>query len=290
MKEDEQSWLEQAKAGNCAGFEKLAKAYEDSIYNFALKMCGHVEDAKDILQETLFAAFQSLREFQGRSKLSTWLFKVAMSACQKMRRKGKFQPDYHLSLDQLLPHLEERSLGQEFDRGPEEVASEKEKRRVLEQAIRTIPLRYRLVLVLRDLQGFSTEEASDILRLSVPVVKVRLHRGRLFLRRKMQEYSREGIAKRPRKKQPIGSDCKEILRLSSDYLDGDADEGLCARIKAHLGACDTCASLCQALKETTAMCMRSKQERVPTAVRREIHASVKRSLTHSTPLRRPSFL
>lgn len=279
MKEDEQKWLEQAKAGSYDGFEKLAKAYEGSIFNFALKMCGHVEDAKDVLQETLLAAFQSLRGFRGESKLSTWFFKVAMSACHKMRRRGKFQPDYDLSLEELLPGLEKRSFFLEANQSPEETVSESEREKYLNEAIRAIPLRYRLVLVLRDIQEFSTEEVSEILKLSVPLVKVRLHRARLFLRQKLQEYLNKDLPKTRSERRVMSSDCRETARLLSNYLEADLDETLCRIIMNHMDGCDACLSLCRSLKRTLSLCQRGKRKRMPISVRREVHALVQRKLS-----------
>lgn len=283
MTKNEERWLEALKAGNYGAFEKLAAAYEGLIFNFALKMCGHVEDAKDVLQETLLAAFQSLRDFRGESKLSTWFFKVAMSACQKMRRKGKFQPDYELSLEQLLPQLDYRLNGQGLARGPEETALRRERKKYLDEAIRAIPLRYRLVLVLRDVQGFSTKEVSEILKLSVSVVKVRLHRARLFLRKKLREYLSTGLPTVNNKKDAALSDCRELIRLMSGYVDGDVDETLCDRINSHFEECGACVSLCQSLKETIALCRRRKRKSIPVSVRREAHTWVRKEVSKALP-------
>ncbi len=283
MTGDERKWLEAAKAGRYDAFEKLASAYEGLIFNFALKMCGHVEDAKDVLQETLFAAFKSLRDFRGEAKLSTWFFKVAMSACQKMRRRGKFQPDYDLSLEELLPGLEKRSFFLEANQGPEETAAQAERKKYLDEAIRAIPLRSRLVLVLRDIQGLSTEEVSEILKLSVPVVKVRLHRARLFLGQKLQEYIKKGL-KRRSKRGVARSDCRETTRLLSNYLGEDLDETLCSLIMNHIEGCVACLSLCRSLKKTISLCQRSKQKRMPVSVRREVHESIQRKVEQTSSL------
>lgn len=278
MTKDERKWLDKAKAGNYDAFEKLARAYEGTIFNFALKMCGHVEDAKDVLQETLLAAFRSLRGFRGESKLSTWFFKVAMSACQKMRRKGKFQPDYELSLEQLLPELQHKPAMREPGYGPEEAALQRESQRFLDEAIRAIPLRYRLVLVLRDVQGFSTDEASEILKLSPPAVRVRLHRARLFLRKKLTEYLGRGFTEGKSYERVARSDCREVARLLSAYLEEELDKSFCGKIKGHLDGCEVCTDLCESLKATMTLCRRSKRKSMPASVRRETHTAVKSEL------------
>jgi RNA polymerase sigma-70 factor (ECF subfamily) len=275
--DNEQRWLEAAKAGEREAFERLAHAYEGRIFNFALKMCGHVDDAQDIVQDTLFAAFNSIRTFRGEAKLSTWFFKVAMSACHRMRRKSKFQTGDNISIEEILPQLEAHSARDEMRDSQEDLIDQREKKILLDEAIRVIPLSYRLVLVLRDVQGFSTEEVSEILGLTRPVVKVRLHRARLLLKDKLQ-LSVKRRASGSAKTLPLTSDCKELLRLASQYVDGDLDQQLCLRIKRHLGYCDTCESLCRSLRENMAACRRGNRKMMPASARRQLHASFRRIL------------
>jgi RNA polymerase sigma-70 factor (ECF subfamily) len=273
MTPSEQQWLESAKAGEPGAFEKLAHAYEGQIFNFALKMCGHVDDAQDIVQDTLFAGFKSIRNFRGESKLSTWFFKVAMSACHRMRRKSKFQTDEHLSLEQALPQLEADSACGQPSNTQEELIDQRQRKARLDAAIRAIPLSYRLVLVLRDIEQFSTEEVSDILGLTLPVVKVRLHRARLLLRDKLQPPVRRRRIEH-NKNFTVTSDCKELSRLGSKYVDGDLAESLCLRMKRHLDHCNTCESLCHSLRENMAECKRSRRNAMPASVRRQVRASL----------------
>jgi RNA polymerase sigma-70 factor (ECF subfamily) len=149
-------------------------------------MCRSREDAYDVMQDTFLAAVRSAREFRGEGKLSTWLFRIAANACRKMRRRGKFEPQEHLSLDDVLPGPgEAAALASTEAETPEAQLLRTDLREALEAAIGELPRPYRAVLVLRDIEGLSTEEVAEALDLSVPAVKTRLHRARLFLRQRL---------------------------------------------------------------------------------------------------------
>lgn len=188
---DEDAELIQAiNAGRPDRFQEIVQRYEGRLYNFGLKLCGHVQDAEDLVQETFLNAFRYMGGFRFETKFKNWLYRVATSVCLKKRRRSKFAPEKDLSLEEFLP--------KEGDPPPEEVPEwaaqpleqllTSELSQVIRDAIVALPENYRLVVVLRDLEGFSTEETAQMLNLSPSNVKVRLHRGRLFLREKLKGY------------------------------------------------------------------------------------------------------
>jgi RNA polymerase sigma-70 factor (ECF subfamily) len=183
---DESRLVEDLRRGDPGAFSALVDEYGGRLYSFATRMCRSHEDAKDILQETLLAAARSVAGFRGEGKLSTWLFRIAANACRKMHRRGKFEPYHHLSLDEFLPSGGEAvaSLSSE-DETPETALSRTDLREALEDGIARLPRPYRAVLILRDLEGLSTQETAEALGLTPVAVKVRLHRARLFLRRRL---------------------------------------------------------------------------------------------------------
>lgn len=163
--------------------DRLVAEYQGRIYSFASRMCRSAEDARDVLQETFLAAVRALPAFRGDAKVSTWLFRIAANACRKMRRRGKHEPARLLSLDDVMPAPGAWPLEiADAAEGPEAVALRHEVQRALDASIADLPPAYRAVLILRDLEGLSTEEVAEILGLSVPNVKSRLHRARLFVR------------------------------------------------------------------------------------------------------------
>ena len=90
------------KAGSVDAMEKIVGRYEDRIFTFGLKMCGHLQDAEDIAQETFLNAFRYLKDFREETKLKNWLFKIAARACIRKRRKKKCEPDHEISLDSFI--------------------------------------------------------------------------------------------------------------------------------------------------------------------------------------------
>lgn len=178
------------RRGEREALPALVDRYGPRIFNFAARMCRSDEDAKDILQETFLAAVRSVRDFRGEGKLTTWLFRIAANACRKLHRRGKFEPRRHLSLEEFIPSEDEKALLAGAGETPEAVLLRADLREVLEAGIVSLSPPYRAVLILRDLEGLSTEETADALGLTTVTVKVRLHRARLALRRRLEAAGR----------------------------------------------------------------------------------------------------
>jgi RNA polymerase sigma-70 factor (ECF subfamily) len=169
-------------------------AYGDRLYSFASRVCRNSEDAKDVVQETLIAVFRSLKDFRGESRFRTWLFTIAANACRKMKRKGKFEPEQELSLDEFMPVAQQRAKIEiaDWSQNPDELFRRDELRTVVEAAIAGLPRKYRIVLLLRDLEQLSTDETAEALGLSPEAVKSRLHRARLYVRQQLSQYWQTG--------------------------------------------------------------------------------------------------
>jgi RNA polymerase sigma-70 factor, ECF subfamily len=176
-------------------FDTLYRAHVDLVYRYAYRLCGEVESAKDLVQETFLNAYRGLRQFRGDAKVSTWLYTIASRACLRMRRRRKGAPERELSLEEFVPTSEGEFRLQLPIEGltPEQALENKELRQALEQAINQLPKKYRMALVLRDMEGLSAGETAAVMGLSERAVKSRLHRARLFVRR---ELSTRGIAAR----------------------------------------------------------------------------------------------
>jgi len=177
-------------SGQYDRFPDLVKRYEQKLYNFSLRMCRDPADAEDTVQETFLNVFKYLKDFRYESKFKNWLYRIAASTCIKRRRKSKFAPERELSLDAFYNQEESESPNQvpNWALMPLDRMLNNELLDQINQAVFSLPEKYRLVIVLRDIEGFSTAETSQILNVSPANVKVRLHRARLFLRDKLKGY------------------------------------------------------------------------------------------------------
>jgi RNA polymerase sigma-70 factor (ECF subfamily) len=248
--------LEKARAGDPEALEELLKRHERSVYRFGLRMCGDEEAAREVLQETLLAAFENLRGYRGEAALSTWLYQIARSFCIKQRegehrhestdsREARAVPSPNSPADERAHALQMASL--------------------IQAAMRTLPPGAREVLVLRDVEGLSAEEASEVLDVSVPALKSRLHRARLALNAQLGAVLDA----------PEAQACPELsaeLRASPDV---EVDQALCLRIEQHLGTCARCSAACEALKRTVSMCRAIPGGDVPAPVKAAVRAALR---------------
>jgi RNA polymerase sigma-70 factor (ECF subfamily) len=182
-----------ARVSDAVRFDRLYREHVDRIFRFAQRLCGQTDDAKDLVQDTFLNAYRGLKDFRGEASLATWLYAIAARACIRMRRRRKGEPERELSLEEFIPTSEGEFRLQIPAQGlsPQQALENKQLRRALQQAIGQLPKKYRLVLVLRDMEGLTAREVGSIMGLNERAVKSRLHRARLFVRR---ELSARGIA------------------------------------------------------------------------------------------------
>ena len=190
VKDKDFGLIQAINSGQVDKFNELVKRYEQKLYNFSLRMCHDHSDAEDMVQDTFLNVFKYLKDFRYETKFKNWLYKVAASTCIKKRRKSKFAPEREISLDEFRPGDEAAAAEKvpEWALMPLDKLLNEELSSVIHRAILSIPRKYRMVIVLRDIEGFSTAETAQILNLSPANVKVRLHRARLYLRDKLKGY------------------------------------------------------------------------------------------------------
>jgi RNA polymerase sigma-70 factor (ECF subfamily) len=180
--EDERKLIERSRRGELAAFDELVRRYERSVYNTAYRLSGSYDDASDIAQEAFVRAWNNLKSFRGDSAFSTWLYRIVTNVFLDERKRRRSRP--HRSLEEELD-LDESSVTRQFEDpspGPQERAEGDERRRLLEQAIATLPEAQRVMVVLYHTQGLAYEEIAEITRLPMGTVKSRLNRARLALR------------------------------------------------------------------------------------------------------------
>jgi RNA polymerase sigma-70 factor (ECF subfamily) len=184
---EELELIQGCREGRYDCFEKIVDAHERKIYNLALRMLGNPDDAKDILQDTFLKVYDHIHKFRGDSRLSTWIYRIAMNeALMKIRReKGRM-----VSIDTFkTSDGETRSLDiEDWAQKPLDKLLTKELGDEMEGAIGRLPEDYRAVFLLRDVEGLSNAQIAKVLEISVPAVKSRLHRARIFLRNELSRY------------------------------------------------------------------------------------------------------
>jgi len=186
----DQALVEKIRDGDYQAFEFLVTRYESKVYRLAIRMLRNPQDAEDALQETFLQVFRGLAGFEGRSKFSTWLFRLATNVCLMRIRHRETEPSKLLPLEDYLPKLEEGDSPQMRDWAdrPEDALLSKESREKMMEALDKLPPEYRAVFILRDIEGFSNAETGESLGISVAAVKSRLHRARLALRGMLSGY------------------------------------------------------------------------------------------------------
>ncbi|MGB9455462.1 MAG: sigma-70 family RNA polymerase sigma factor [Bryobacteraceae bacterium] len=184
-------------AGDAGAFDRFVEHFRAKVFQYSWLMCGHREDAEEVAQDTLLRVFQSFDQLREPERVRQWVFRIAKNACLIKRRKSIFAPARELSLDEFVPASggdggDVRIQVADWSSLPDEQVLQGEMKGALEAAIAELPETYRSVILLRDMEELSTEETAEILDVSADVVKTRLHRGRLALRQKLDEYLRAG--------------------------------------------------------------------------------------------------
>jgi len=193
MAVSDETLVEKSQQGDYLSFQELVRRHEKKIYSLAYKIMSNKEDASDVLQETFLQAFKKLPGFKSKAKFSTWLYRIAVNICLMRKRRQKKIKTVSLDVPILTKQEDEirRELRDDWSKSPLASLESEEVKRALSNAIDSLPEEYRTVFILRGVNGFSNEEVANTLKISLPAVKSRLHRARLFLRDKLSEYFKE---------------------------------------------------------------------------------------------------
>src|ERR1700760_3960393 len=187
----EMALVQAAKKGDLEAFSDLVKRYDRNVFRIAQHITHNEEDAQDVVQDAFLKAYQNLEQFQGNSKFYTWLVRIAVN--EALMRLRKRRSGRMVSIDEDV-ETEEGSMPRDLAAGrpdPEMMYGQSELAEILRKTIQGLPPGFRVVFVLRDVEGLSTEETAETLGLSVPAVKSRLLRARLQLRERLSRYFRK---------------------------------------------------------------------------------------------------
>jgi RNA polymerase sigma-70 factor, ECF subfamily len=177
--------LDRAIRGDSVALDALMRAYEETVFKFAFRVCRNEERAKETVQETFVNVIRKLSQFDRRSSFTTWLYAVVTNNCLMQRRK-EVQDERLESME--VSTVSRQVLSIQAEERAEDAVLNNELKGKLDEAIQALPLDYRIVFVLRDLEELSAEETAQVLKLSIPAVKSRLRRARVFLRDRLGDY------------------------------------------------------------------------------------------------------
>ena len=182
-------WIASFQKGCELSFEKLIRKYETKVHNLSMRLTRNQEDAEEILQDVFVTVYRKIEGFEGKAKFSSWLYRITVNASLMKLRKRK--QDQSIPLEDVFAVASQHDLHSSMASNSELSDSRLQNweiRTELEDAISKLPHEYKAVFILRDIDGLSNKEVGEILDLSIPAVKSRLHRSRLMLRKKLGRY------------------------------------------------------------------------------------------------------
>ena len=200
-KKNEEALVRDLQNGNLEAYDKIVSIYQKKIYGLSFNLTRNQMDAQDVTQEVLLTLFRKINLFQGKSAFSSWVYRITVNACYMRLRNKKKEPN--VSIDELMPSFNSAGFQQEkiqdWSENTESLIFTNETRNVINKAVDLLPEKEKVVFLLRDVEGLSSEKTGEILDLTVSAVKSRLHRARLFLRKKLSNYFEEFSSRKAEK-------------------------------------------------------------------------------------------
>lgn len=190
MNADDIHLVEGLKKKDLHAFEEFFNQYHRKIFGLIYRLTKNEADAQDLTQEVFLKIFEKVDTFEGRSAFSSWIYRIAVNTSFMKLRVQRNQPQ--VSLDSVLPHFLDSGYQKEavkdWSRRADDQMLKQESKQVIYTAIDKLPDKEKIVFILRDVEELPTEKVGEILDLTVPAVKSRLHRARLILRKRLSQY------------------------------------------------------------------------------------------------------
>jgi RNA polymerase sigma-70 factor (ECF subfamily) len=179
---NENDLVKKAKNGDVEAFERLVEGYQKKVFNIAYRMLGNYDDASELAQEALIKIYKSLKSFKEESQLSTWIYRITTNVCLDELRKRKNKAVVYI--DEKIRSEDDEITRQVEDKQPtpEQRAEQNEVKKAINNAIQSLSQDYKIVIILRDIQGLSYDEIAEILKCPTGTVKSRINRARQSLK------------------------------------------------------------------------------------------------------------
>jgi RNA polymerase sigma-70 factor (ECF subfamily) len=181
--------VKDAASGDRDAMERLLMRAQETAYRFSLLVCGHPEDAEDVMQDALFKTYRHVRQITAPEAFRTWLYTTVRNACLMKRRRHVGEPAHLVSVERDGPHADVTGAPidlADHSRPPDQQLIDKWIDTRLRDALSALPPSYRMIVVMREIEGLSTREVASVAGISEANVKTRLHRARLLLRRHLE--------------------------------------------------------------------------------------------------------
>jgi RNA polymerase sigma-70 factor (ECF subfamily) len=187
--------VERARGKDESAFEELVGRYEDKLYRLAMRFVRNETDAQEILQDAFLSAWRNLPSFEGRAQFGSWMYRVTVNAALMLLRTRNRHPE--VTVDDVDPAVLNDAVSEsgqmmrasaDWSQRPDEQLQSEEVRKHIQTSVDALPDGLRTVFLLRDVEELSTEDTAEMLGLSVPAVKTRLHRARMALREAIGRY------------------------------------------------------------------------------------------------------
>jgi RNA polymerase sigma-70 factor, ECF subfamily len=188
--------VELFRGGDHAAFSELISRYSEKAHNLAMRITRNQEDTEEVLQDVFVTVFKKIDSFKGESAFSSWLYRITVNTAFMKLRKRKQSAT--ISLEEVTPSVKESWVANRSDAADVNyLCSQHQLRAELDDAVQKLPEEYRIIFILRDVDGLSNQEVSEVLEISVPAVKSRLHRSRLMLRKRLARFYEDYTANTP---------------------------------------------------------------------------------------------
>lgn len=217
--------------------ESIFKKYKDKVYRLALSMTENEKDAEDIIQNTFLKIIKNLRYFKNRSLLSTWIYRIAYNETLMSLRKRKSQ--FKLS-DYLMPSQKRIPMGLyvNWPKLPDELLLGGEFKQRIDSAIKHMPIKYRMPLLLESIEGLPLKDCARVLNLKINSLKTRLHRARLIIKSEISDYFKD----RQREEAKKARMCGTWIGFIYDYARGKLGKRMTGDFRKHIKDCPGCNS------------------------------------------------
>lgn len=230
---------------------RLLDEHGGQLYRLSLKLCGHPQDAEDLLQDIFLIAWKKWHQLDGRAHPTTWLYRIAARACARRRRRRAGEPTHIESLSDLLPQGDATIPDLGTLVSPLDEHLQRESQAAVEKAIASLPMHFRMPLVLKEIVELPMADIAAILDLKVATVKTRVHRGRLLLRRALAEVLPQQQAPPPDHPRQM---CLDLLQAKQEALDRGVpfdvpQEDLCLRCRSLFATLDLGHGICESLRQ-----------------------------------------
>lgn len=190
MPVDETILVKEMQEGKLEAFEEMVHLYQRRVFGLAFNLTHNQSDAEDITQEVFLRVFNKINTFLGKSAFSSWIYRITLNVSfMKLKSRKKNE---QIPLDNLLPQYQENGFHvgaiNDWSKKTDETLLSTESIKIIQNAINHLPEKEKVVFILRDIEELPTEKVCEILDISIPAVKSRLHRSRLFLRKRLSNY------------------------------------------------------------------------------------------------------